>query len=796
MESERIPPQLKKDEFRFVLIEGRQKRPFEKKWQESSNYRYDDMKLVKHLENGGNYGVACGYGNLVVIDADRREVVDALSKHLPKTFTVRTGGGGLHFYYICKDLDKPIRLSQAEAGNLGDVQYKGKQVVGPGSIHPNGDEYEVEIEREIAEVRASEIKFALRKWTKDRISKGKSRKKADERDLLITDVVDTSSLKKSGDEFYGAHPIHGSDSKRPRNFWVNPKTNEWHCFRHDSGGDPLLWLAVREEVIDCAEARSGALEGEKYIETLRAADIDIGEFDWRAIAQQILEEEEIVTAEDSEQMCIYEDGVYEARGEAAVKARAQELVPGDITNHIRNEIMEYVKWENPARREEFNNPNRVDGLNASHLVNLKNGLLNPETGEVMDHTPEYLSTTQLPVEYDPDADCPYTMERFKEIFGEDQLGLVKQMMGACLLKDYRYDMFFVLLGGGANGKTTFIKILRRFLGKENVSAESMHDLQRRFSRAELYGKLANLCGDMPGQSLQDTGVLKQLSGGDLVRAERKNQDPFRFENYATMIFAANELPRSPDDTYAFHRRVAIIDFPHQFKKNPDPDNPNEKEKIPRGEILSKIEEELPGLLNFALEGLEEVVKAGEITEVETVEERAERYKRESDSIWAFADARLEEAPGEWEERSEVYREYAEFCRENGFKPVRQSQFTQILPEKITTSKCRPRTDEGRVRAWRDIKLVRGGPGGPEESFPATKQKKLKSRVYSKATPPGPPRTGRTTSSQVGEVEDLGNPACEICKEEMEIEREAEKKVNMDGKEVWACESCLKEMGYK
>lgn len=95
-----IPKQLQQPGFRFCLIKRGEKRPFEKNWQNLNNYAYDDPKLLEHLEHGGNYGICCGHGNVVVIDIDDPTIAEELVAVLPQTFSVRTGGGGIHLYYI------------------------------------------------------------------------------------------------------------------------------------------------------------------------------------------------------------------------------------------------------------------------------------------------------------------------------------------------------------------------------------------------------------------------------------------------------------------------------------------------------------------------------------------------------------------------------------------------------------------------------------------------------------------------------------------------------------------------
>lgn len=271
-----IPTRLMRPEFRFVPIEKCKKYPYEKNWSDENNYPYNHPKIKDHLEKGGNYGVVCGYGDLVVIDQDMEELKKAVDRDLPETFTVKTGGGGTHSYYICSDLEGPIRLKDAKVGDLGDVQYTGKQVVGPGSIHPNGNEYQIVKNIDIATVTAKQIRFALREFLKETPPKVKPKKETTDLGVSVTDVVPLDNLKRVGKYLRGPHPIHGSTSfeknpKGPGNFMVNEEENLWCCYRHESGGGPLMWIAVEEGILDCADAVSGALRGEKAAKTFEIA---------------------------------------------------------------------------------------------------------------------------------------------------------------------------------------------------------------------------------------------------------------------------------------------------------------------------------------------------------------------------------------------------------------------------------------------------------------------------------------------------------------------------------------------
>ncbi len=151
-----LPNQLKKGEFRFVLLKSKSKVPFENEWQKNG-HRFDDPKLLKHIEEGGNYGVIGGYGNLRILDIDDKIKAEKLLEKLPKTFKVITGGGGYHNYFI-SDYDKNHVL----VDGIGELRSNNYQVVGAGSMHPNGISYKVIEDIDIASISSDVMKALLK----------------------------------------------------------------------------------------------------------------------------------------------------------------------------------------------------------------------------------------------------------------------------------------------------------------------------------------------------------------------------------------------------------------------------------------------------------------------------------------------------------------------------------------------------------------------------------------------------------------------------------------------------------
>ncbi len=262
-----IPKQLQN--LKFCRIRKGTKKPFEKDWT-NKPYSYDEIRKFLPKEN---YGVLCGYEDLAVIDCDVEAMQIAVKNMFPKTFRVKTPNG-FHNYFYIPDLKQKIILEMEDGKHLGEIQSHGTQVVGAGSIHPSGKKYEVMEDDKIATIKCEELYNNLKPFLKqiretEENVEWEQKEHSEVDDLSVAQIWGTEGLKKQNNEYYGSHPIHGSDGGM--NFWINPSKNMWHCFRCDSGGGVLSAIAVKEGIINCSEARKGNLRGEKAIQCIEKA---------------------------------------------------------------------------------------------------------------------------------------------------------------------------------------------------------------------------------------------------------------------------------------------------------------------------------------------------------------------------------------------------------------------------------------------------------------------------------------------------------------------------------------------
>jgi putative DNA primase/helicase len=374
---------------------------------------------------------------------------------------------------------------------------------------------------------------------------------------------------------------------------------------------------------------------------------------------------------------VYQHGVYRPEGEAVLRADAQTLLGNERRVDRLNEALSYV--EVAIHLDDAGPPD-------CQYLNVQNGRLEWTTGALGPHTSTVFTTVQLPLAYDADATCPAFDRYLETTFAPEDILLIEEILGWCLLPDRRFEQAVMLTGEGENGKSVFLDLICDLLGEGNVSNVALQDLEEnRFRAAELYGKLANVFADLDARGLQSSSMFKTLTTGDYVTAERKHGQPFRFRSYAKLLFSANTIPPSRDRTHAFYRRWLIIPFTKTFDgigDNPKPD---------KG-LRDKLKTELPGILNRALEGLHRLHLNAAFTETKSVAEAKKAYIRSNDNVRVFVEECVIAETTSTIVKKEFYHVYETWCDRYGERAVSQKALKDALKKII------PRLDEWRESA--------------------------------------------------------------------------------------------------
>ena len=393
----------------------------------------------------------------------------------------------------------------------------------------------------------------------------------------------------------------------------------------------------------------------------------------RAALVSLLEDEHTfmaaadLAADEDGPLWIYdrETGTYDETGGGFIRELVERKLPEYSSKHERSEIVNKLRVRNQAPRESFDAGDRE-----ADLLCVGNGVLDLDSGDLRDHSAAYRFTKAVPVEYDPSASCD-RIDRFLSSVTDDEADkrALYELVGWCLSERYDPPSLFMLVGEGGNGKSVFLNLLRTFLGTENVESSDLHDLasDNNYSVAELVGKMANLGGDIPGKKLRNFNKVKNLTGDDPVTARRPYERPFDFENAAKLIFAVNEPPMFPEAGPQINRRLRFVEFPHRFTADPDDGNPD---KVPPRQLRRELtaDGELSGLLNRALEALNDLRERGDFAHVGDPSNHSERYEELSDPIARFADECLRNTADSCVTRAAVRDAYTRWCKANDETP--------------------------------------------------------------------------------------------------------------------------------
>jgi len=205
-------------------------------------------------------------------------------------------------------------------------------------------------------------------------------------------------------------------------------------------------------------------------------------------------------------------------------------------------------------------------------IQFKEDIVNISTGDEFKASSKYFVTNPIPYSLDKErfVNTPVMDKIFEEWVGKENVMKLYEILSYCLIPDYPIHRIFCFIGGGMNGKSCFLNLLRKFIGANNCCSTELDTLlSSRFEVTRLHKKLVCQMGETNFNELSKTSILKKLSGGDLIGFEYKNKNPFEEVNYAKIIIATNNLPTTTDKTIGFYRRWMIIDFPNQFSEKKD-----------------------------------------------------------------------------------------------------------------------------------------------------------------------------------------------------------------------------------
>ena len=338
-------------------------------------------------------------------------------------------------------------------------------------------------------------------------------------------------------------------------------------------------------------------------------------------------------------------------------------------------------------------------------IAFQNGVFDTKTGSFGEHDSRCGVRSVLEYDYNPVATCPVFEKMLDLILGADEelKKALYEFIGYILSGDDCWAQKALLLsGGGSNGKSTLINVIKELIGSENSVPLQMSDLSSEYNRAKIDGKLAVLSeeNNVNEKTLGQNEYFKNLVTGGTTIARSPYEKPFSFRNRAKFVFSFNNFNRMPELTHGFTRRLIIIPFNKKIEKTMEGYDPH---------IEKKLSLELSGIFNKAWEAYKEAVVRGHLFEPKASEKAVKKLTEDSDAVFQFLEEMLilktennaeayqemwitpKKTP-DWLVRGpsqekcffttsgELYAEYREWCQKNGHFAMAHNRFTARCKE--------------------------------------------------------------------------------------------------------------------
>jgi putative DNA primase/helicase len=325
---------------------------------------------------------------------------------------------------------------------------------------------------------------------------------------------------------------------------------------------------------------------------------------------------------------------------------------------------------------------RDSQLDADHwLLNVNNGLLDLQTGELRPHDREALCTKLAPVNYDPAAECPTWLAFLDRVMDGNQalISFLQQAVGYSLTGATTEQCLFFLYGTGRNGKSTFIETISRLTG--DYARRVPTDVLMSGSRgamtemSQLQGVRLTMANETEQGARFAESLIKDLTGGDTVVARRLYQHSYEFRPAFKLWMYGNHKPVIKGTDEGIWRRIRLIPFTVQIPV----------EEVDRA-LPAKLLDELPGILNWALEGCRQWLAAGQLEMPEAVSEATDSYRSEMDPFSDFLGEYVLHDPQLKVKSEQLYGAYQGWCSANGETYVSHKEFGRVLRERGYESK--------------------------------------------------------------------------------------------------------------
>ena len=725
--------------WRLLPVNSSNKKAILKGWVENATCDHQTIEhWCKHAYPRANWGIVCGKeSGIIVIDLDEPKpdkdgnITDihgeiALPQleqelgELPVTVSQTTPGKGRHLFFkapqdVTIHVKKGIRFFP---GMAIDILSEKRQVIVSPSRRPDGDyewikglsPWDIELAelppRWIERLSATSKKTRTKKDNVIALSPLSSDK------FSLPDVIGNGERNDTLFKYACSLLAKGEDHDRVRELVLQADAERGNPPMQDDPDDYHELLNTIESAINTDVAGREA----RIVETLEAAGIAVDNnqvkesLDWLIVN---VKKDGTTTYDIDERNFSY--WFVEKHGLVNIHGMIYSIETGEFLNdmlvsqYIQNEIEPYIRKNMDARvKSLFNLCKRrayteFDMPDEFKMVFQNKAFEMGRDGRLTE-VPHEKTLFSFPVEYDPAAKCPKWENFIAGLIPAYAIRTIQQYMGYCLIPSKRAQVALFIIGNGGEGKSVVLDVLAALLGSHNIVKGRLHRIfnpEQRFQTAQLINRYVCIDDDMQTSPLKETGDFKSWITDSVTSVEPKGIDPYQVRQFVKFISAGNKmLTAQYDRTDGWYRRLVQINV-----------LPVPKDRVKNRFLTDELLEELPGILNWCLEGLSDFMKNGcELYQSEETQNLTQEEKRDNDSLETFlAECDLITIDGESECTStELWKIYNHWAFVNGYHTfANASSFSKQLKPKLThrgiTTEDNARSADGkRGRGYKGI----------------------------------------------------------------------------------------------
>lgn len=408
-----------------------------------------------------------------------------------------------------------------------------------------------------------------------------------------------------------------------------------------------------------------------------------------ALAIARLESPRYIYCKEEQMFYKYSDGVYSLVDDLTVLYELDDVCPRhdivfiEFSRPDQKKILESLKNILKKSLEDFN---RDEGV-----INLRNCLYHIDTSKRLDHTPEVISTTRLPYDFDEKAVCPLWQKTLAEVFQDDQdkIQALQEFFGCCLVRDSHFQKALLLVGDSPTGKSTILKTLEHMIGADNCSHVGFKYLRNPQYLSSMVHKLVNIIHDVSRKDAKNfekfETEFKIIASGEKVVSRQKYQKPLEFRPYCKFAMAMDKLPKA-FKSLSIYNHFLLITCERVFA-------PHEQNSSLKEQLLAEV----PGIFNWSFEGLKRLRTRGHFL--------VKEFEKRNNPIALWAEEHIKVEEGKELTKQETYQKYSVWCGLNGHRPLGHAKFGldfYRIYRHVTQKNARQTSGDNRPRIWPNL----------------------------------------------------------------------------------------------